>query len=159
MIPQIGDFIAITSLALKAFQALDSSRGSKYEFTSLEDSLQALKQAIVQIDELCMEYHASSLDSVKHNITKEREECEALITQFSNDFASYHKAFTQPGTGKLHQRVRMLKWIGHKEKNCGFGEAAQRTSTSTPVTCQCILPVSARFPKMPRGKLMIIVKQ
>src|SRR5437016_3871818 len=105
MIPQIGDFIAIAAVAAKAYRALDSTRGSEYEFTSLRSTLKALSQAMLQAEALCMEYHTSAfndaykdphhfqlLNSVASDVAKERKECEALITQFMENFASYSRA-------------------------------------------------------------------
>jgi hypothetical protein len=127
MIPQIGDFIAIAGLAAKAYKALDSSRGSKFEFTSLLNTLEALSQAVLQAEALCMECQTFSFDDIYENlrrlelldpvafgITKEQMECEALIEQFLTDFSSCTKTFTNPGTGMMRPGVRKLTWIGHK---------------------------------------------
>jgi hypothetical protein len=129
MIPQIGDFIAMASLATKAFQALDSSRGSKFEFNSLLNTLKALGQAMWQAEALCMECHMSSLgradvdphrlkllESIAHDIANEREKCEALITHFLKSFAPYTKAFSEGGAGKLRAGVRMLTWAERKDE-------------------------------------------
>jgi len=126
---QIGDFITIATLATKAFQALNSTRGSKFEFTSLLSMLKALSQAMLQAEALCIGYHTSSsdnssidpshlelLDSIAREITKERKECEALITQFLKNLAAYNEAFVEPGIGMMRQGLRKLTWIGHREE-------------------------------------------
>ncbi len=126
MIPQIGDFVTIAELTAKVIQALNTSRGSKFEFLSLLNTLEALHQAAWQAEALCV---ASSLDytykdtrcheflnSVVCAITREREECQSLINKFSEDFPSYIKVFTKEGTGKMHQRARSLTWMGCKEE-------------------------------------------
>src|ERR1700722_8525626 len=129
MNPQIGDFIALASLAAKAFQALNSTRGSKFEFTSLLNTLESLSEAMLQAEELCIGCHTSSfdntskdlgqldlLDSVAYNISKERKECEALIQRFMENFAPYNEAFMEPGIGKIRQGVRKLTWIGRQDE-------------------------------------------
>lgn len=126
---QIGDFIAIATLAARAFQALNSTRGSKFEFTSLLRTLEALSQAMLKAEALCIRYHMSStvhtstdpfhqqlLDSIAHEINKERKECQALIDQFSNNFAGYKEAFVEPGGGMLRQNLKKLRWIGRRDE-------------------------------------------
>jgi hypothetical protein len=126
---QIGDFIAIATLAARAFQALNSSRGSKFEFTSLLSTLKMLSNAMLQAEALCIGCHTSPsddtftdpsrlelLDSIAREIAKEREECEALIEQFLKDFAAYNEAFLEPGIGKMRQGLRKLTWIGHRDE-------------------------------------------
>ena len=129
MIPQIGDFIAMAALAAKAFQALDSSRGSNVEFNSLLNTLKALGQAMWQAEALCMECHTSSfgdayknprrlelLESIASDITKEREECEALITHFLKSFASYTRTFLEGDAGKIRSGFKKLTWAGRKDE-------------------------------------------
>jgi len=124
---QIGDFIAIATLAVRAFQALNSARGSKFEFTSLLSTLKALSQAMLQAEAVCIGCHTSSsdntstdpfhlelLDSIAREIRKEQMECEALITQFLKNFAAYNEAFTEPGIGMIRQSLRKLTWIGRR---------------------------------------------
>ena len=121
MVLQIGDFIAIANLAAKACQALSSSQGSKAEFTSLLAALKALCSAMIQAEAVCMEYHTSyisdthqdprrpiDLDLIVRDIAEERSECEALVSQFYEDFKSYKKAFTDPDKGKLYQGYKSL---------------------------------------------------
>jgi hypothetical protein len=128
MIPQIGDFIAIATLAAKASQALNSSRGSEFEYTSLSNTLKSIGQAMVQAEGLCMEWHMCSMDdickdarrlerlkSIIQDITKERDECKALINGFNQDFKSYARAFDKTCTDKMHQEVKKLTWIAHKQ--------------------------------------------
>lgn len=126
---QIGDFIAIATLAARVFQALNSTRGSKFEFTSLLRTLKALSQAMLEAEDLCIRYHMSStantstdpshlqlLDSIAHEINKERKECQALIDQFSNNFAGYEEAFVEPGGGMWRQNLKKLRWIGRRDE-------------------------------------------
>jgi len=118
---QIGDFIALAALAGKACRALSSSQGSKAEFTSLCAALKALGNAMIQAEAVCMEYHTSYisdmhkdpcrqivLDSIARDIAKERDECEALVSQFLVDFETYTKAFTDPDKGKMYQGYKSL---------------------------------------------------
>ena|SRR5579862_537401 len=126
MIPQISDFITIASLATKAFQALDSSRGSKFEFSSLLSTLKAVGQAMWQAKALCVEFYTPSSGSadkdpchpetIAHGIVKECEECKALIIHFLKNFASYAEAFSERGAGKLHTGVKMLTWAGRRDE-------------------------------------------
>jgi hypothetical protein len=124
---QVGDFIAIATLATTVFQALSSTRGSKFEFTSLLSTLEALSQAVVQAEALCKGYHALSsddmstdpsrlerLDSIADEIAKEREECKALVAQFNKVFVAYKEAFVDPGRGIIRQSLRKLTWIGRR---------------------------------------------
>jgi hypothetical protein len=126
---QIGDFIAIATLAARAFQALHSTRGSKFEYTSLLSTLEALSQAMVQAEALCIRYHTWSpdntpidpahlerLNSIAHEINKELKECQALIDQFFKDFAAYNEAFVESGGGMIRQGLRKLTWIGHRDE-------------------------------------------
>jgi hypothetical protein len=126
---QIGDFIAIATLAATAFQALNSTRGSKFEFTSLLSTLKAVSQAMLQAEELCIRCHTSFpyntptdpshlkfLDSIAREITKEREECQAIIKQFLKNFEAYNEAFVEPGIGMMRQGFRKLTWIGHRDE-------------------------------------------
>jgi hypothetical protein len=128
MIPQIGDFIAIATLAANVSQALNSSRGSEFEYTSLSNTLKSIGQAMVQAEGLCMEWHMCSMDdickdarrlerlkSIIQDITKERDECKALINGFNQDFKSYARAFDKTCTDKMHQEVKKLTWIAHKQ--------------------------------------------
>ncbi|KAI9786687.1 MAG: hypothetical protein M1839_006238 [Geoglossum umbratile] len=129
MIPQIGDFIAMATLATKAFQALDSSRGSKFEFNSLLDTLKALGQAMWQAEALCMECHTTLfsnmskdprrlqlLESIAGDISKEREHCEALITHFLKGFSSYTRSFSEGDIGKVRLGIKKLTWAGRKDE-------------------------------------------
>jgi hypothetical protein len=128
MLPQIGDFIVIASLAAKAVNALDSSRGSKFEFTSLLHSLKALGQAMLRAEALCMECHTSSFDAymdphradllnaIASDISKERKECEALVSHFLTSFKPYHAAFAQSHNGKIHRGFKELTWMWRKEE-------------------------------------------
>jgi hypothetical protein len=129
MIPQIGDFIAIATLATRACQALNSTRGSKFEFTSLLSTLKALIQAVLQAEALCIGCHTSSsqntstdpshlelLDSIARDITKERKECEALFAQFMKNFAEYNNAFVEPRIDMIREGLRKLTWIGRSDE-------------------------------------------
>jgi hypothetical protein len=129
---QVSDFIAIATLATTVFQALSSSRGSKFEFTSLLGTLEALSQAIVQAEALCVRCHALSsddistdpsrlerlerLDLIADEIIKERKECEALVTHFNKKFVAYREAFVEPGRGMMRQSLRKLTWIGRRHE-------------------------------------------
>jgi hypothetical protein len=126
---QIGDFIAIATLAARAFQALNSTRGSKFEFISLLRTLEALSQVMLQAEALCIRYHMSPtvntstdpshlklLDSIAHEINKEREECQALIDQFFNNFAGYKEAFVELGGGMMHRDFKKLTWMGRRDE-------------------------------------------
>jgi len=126
---QIGDFIALAMLATNAFQALNSTRGSKSDFTSLLSTLKAIGQAMVQAEALCIGCHTSfsdgtntdpahikRLDAIASEIVKEREECEALIKKFLKDFKAYKEAFVDPGKGMLRQGYRSLTWMGRKDE-------------------------------------------
>jgi hypothetical protein len=129
MFLQIGDFIAIATLATTAYQALNSTRGSKFEFTSLLSTLEALKQAMLQAGRLCSGCHTLSsnnkstdpshlelLDSTAREITKELEECRAVLDQFSENFAPYTEAFVELGGGMMRQGLRKLTWIGRRDE-------------------------------------------
>ncbi|KAH0551362.1 hypothetical protein GP486_007423 [Trichoglossum hirsutum] len=128
MLPQIGDFIAIASLAAKAANALDSSRGSKFEFTSLLNSMKALGQAMLRAEALCMECHTSSfnahndphraglLHDIAADIASERKECEALVSHFLKSFKSYHAAFVGSPNEKMRRGFKELTWIWRKEE-------------------------------------------
>lgn len=127
---QIGDFIAIATLATTVFQALSSSRGSKFEFTSLLDTLEALREAMVQAAALCTGCHWLSpkdkptdpsllkrldrLNSIADELVKERDKCKALVTQFNEKFVAYKEAFVEPGRGIIRQNLRKLSWIGRR---------------------------------------------
>jgi hypothetical protein len=124
---QVGDFIALATLATTVFQALSSTQGSKFEFTSLLITLEALSQAMVQAEALCIGCHAFSpddtstdpfrlehLDSIADEIVKERKECEALVTKFKEKFVAYKEAFVEPGRGMICQSLRKLTWIGRR---------------------------------------------
>src|SRR4051812_7462325 len=113
MIPQIGDFFAIAALAANACQALNSSQGSKAGFTSLRATLEALRKAMIQAEAVCMEHRTSyisdrdkdsrrleDLDLITKAIEEERNECNALLSQFNEDFKMYTKAFTGSDKGK-----------------------------------------------------------
>ncbi len=125
---QVGDFITLAMLATRAFQALDSSRGSKFEFISLLGSLKALSQAMLQAEALCVGCYTSCsddsstesstrnhLDSIVQDIVKAREECETLITQFLKSFASYDEAFSDPRS-MIRQSFRKLTYLGRKDE-------------------------------------------
>lgn len=125
----MGDFIAIAILAGKVFQALSSSRGSKYEYISLCNTLKALSQAMLQAEALCMEYPAHVLygtckdqhrlhvlDTVAGDIRDEKEACEALIQDFLKQTESYTYAFMAEGTSRLRQEIKKLTWIGRAQQ-------------------------------------------
>jgi hypothetical protein len=128
MLPQIGDFIVIASLAAKAVNALDSSRGSKFEFTSLLNSLKALGQSMLRAEALCMECHTFSfgayndphqadlLNAIASDISKERKECEVLVSHFLTSFKPYHAAFAGSHKGKIHRGFKELTWMWRKEE-------------------------------------------
>lgn len=126
---QMGDFIAIATLAARVFQALNSTRGSKFEFISLLRTLEALSQAMLQAEALFIRYHMSApfnaatgvshqklLDSLANEINKERQECQALIDKFSNNLAGYKEAFVEPGRGMICQNLKKLIWIGRSDE-------------------------------------------
>ena len=126
---QIGDFIAIATLATTVIQALNSARGSKFEFTSLLSALNAMKYAMLQAEKFCIECHASPscnnstdpfrlerLDSIGHEITTERKECEALLEQFLKNFEAYNDAFMEPGIGMVRQSLKKLTWMGCRDE-------------------------------------------
>jgi hypothetical protein len=129
MILQIGDSIAIATLAAKAWKALSSSQGSKAEFKSLITALKALGNAMIQAEAVCMEYHTSYisdthqdprrlivLDSIARDIAKENSECKALVSQFLEVFESYTKAFTDPDKGKMYQGYKSLTLLFRKDE-------------------------------------------
>jgi len=121
MILQVGDFIVIAQLAVKACQALSSAKGSKAEYLSLHTTLKALCNAMIQAEGVCMEYYASyisetyqdprqpsRLDSIARDIVEERIGCERIVSQFLKDYESYTKAFTEQGKGKMYQGYKSL---------------------------------------------------
>lgn len=123
---QVGDFITIAMVAARAAKALSDAQGSKAEFTSLLKTLNALAQAMLQAEALCMGCQSARpsndtasikmIESIAAEIIKERKECEDLITQFLNDFASYSEAFVEQGSGVVRKTYRKLTWLGRKEE-------------------------------------------
>ena len=125
---QVGDFIAIATLATNICQALSSSRGSKTQFTSLVKTLQALSQAMLQAETLViacqssLDLHCTDktrlafLDSVAEGIVKERQACEALLIHFLTRFQGYTEAFVEQSKGYWKGNFAKLTWMGKKSE-------------------------------------------
>lgn len=129
---QVGDFIAIASLTVKACQALSSSHGAKAEFASMEGTLKALRDAMLQAEAACMEYHTASfsetfqahggmtlLDSIAKGIDEECDKCKALVSKFLSRFESHQRAFAKQSTGLMdrgHQGYKSLTLQLHKDE-------------------------------------------
>jgi hypothetical protein len=138
MLLQVGDFIAVANLTVKACQALSSTRGSKAQCTSLVETLKAVGKAMIQAEAVFMEYHTSSfsdtcqnqgrmklLDSIAEGITKECSQCRSLVSSFLERFQSYSKVFDKPDSGLMtrgNQAYKSMAFQFRKEEIASMEE-------------------------------------
>lgn len=133
MIPQIGDFVAVTLVVAKIINALNTSRGSKAEFISILQTLSALSQALSRAEQLWTDYQTTFDESIFHDkqrlknlnaiaidMNSERRKCVELMSTFLIDLSSYERAFLNPQANIAKQVTRKLTWIGEKEKVASF---------------------------------------
>lgn len=131
MVLQVGDFVAIAVLTAEVIKALASSRGSKFEFTSLVSTLKGLGQAMLQAEAVAMEWNTSFMDScediqlrgrldiIAQDLVREKEECQDLIANFMKDFDSYTRAF-HAQSNKLRSQFRKLTWAMCRDEVATF---------------------------------------
>ena len=112
MLPGIGDFIALATLATQIAKALSDSYGSSAEYQDLIEEFRSLSSTLTIVDQQlsAVTLTPQSQNLVEH-ITSETEQCRSTIEKFHKSIESYKQAL---GPGASHRRRDLPRNIWYK---------------------------------------------
>jgi hypothetical protein len=112
MLPGIGDFITLATLATQIAKALSDSYGSSAEYQDLIEEFRSLSSTLTFVVEQLspVTLTPQSQNLVKH-ITSETARCRSTIEKFHKSIESYKRAL---GSGASHRRRDLPRNIWRK---------------------------------------------